>query len=81
MLKICPTKSDRHFDTVVIKVSASSFVNCEVLGRLRLSTKLILALALGSLANEYVFISFASHETLFLDKRLKMMNHVPAVIS
>lgn len=46
-----------------------------------MSTKLMLALALGSLANEYIFISLALHEASFLDKRMKMMiNGVPAVI-
>jgi len=46
-----------------------------------MSTKLLLASALGSLANEYVFISRALHEAPPLDKRLKMMiNGVPVVI-
>lgn len=41
----------------------------------------MLALALGSLANEYVFISLALHEAPFLPKRLKMMiNGVPVAI-
>lgn len=38
-----------------------------------MSTNLMLALALGSLANEYVFISLTLREAPFLDKRLKMM--------
>lgn len=38
-----------------------------------MSTKLMLALALGSLANEYFFISLALHEAPFLHERLKTM--------